>query len=239
VISRDGRGGGAPVRPGLLRTALLVAGKDLRTEARTGEVVVTTGVFAVLVAVLASVSFYLDAQRARELAPGVLWISMSFAGILAMGRTWAREREQDAYRALMLSPVPRAGLWLGKAFGSVVFLVLVELVLVPLVALLFHLDAWPVRGRLALLLLLGTVGFVAAGTTFAAMTVRTRARELVLSIVLFPLTSPALLAGVVATREVLLGGNVEETLAWSRILLAFDVVFVAGGLALAEPLLED
>jgi heme exporter protein B len=223
----------------VIGTALRVAGKDLRIEARTGEVLVTTGVFAVLVAVMASVSFYVDSQRARELAPGVLWISVAFAGILAMGRTWAREREHDAFRGLMLAPVPRAGLWLGKALGSLAFLLVVEAILAPLVALLFHVEAWKVAGPLALLLGLGTVGFVAAGTTFAAMTVRTRARELVLSIVLFPLTSPALVAGVVGTREVLLGGGVEDLVAWSRILLAFDVVFVAGGLALAEPLLED
>jgi heme exporter protein B len=110
---------------------------------------------------------------------------------------------------------------------------------VPLVALFVHVWLPPVLLPLAALLLLGTVGFVAAGTLFSAMTVRTRARELVLSVVLFPLIAPALLAGVVATREVFGGAGLAETLGWIRILAAFDVVFVAGGVLLFEPLISD
>lgn len=221
------------------KAAARVAGKDLRIELRAKDIVTTTGLFAVLVVIMASLSFYVDRATAPRMAPGVLWISVAFAGVLAMGRTWAREREENAITGLLLTPIPRAGIYLGKAAAAFVFLAIVECVLLPLVAVLFHVELGPVLGRVVMLLLLGTAGFVFAGTLFAAMTVRTRARDLALSVVLFPLTTPALLAGVVATREALLGAPLGETWAWMRILLAFDLLFVAAGVTLFETLVSD
>jgi len=223
----------------VLRAAALVAGKDLRIELRTGEIVVTTLFFAVLVAILSSLSFYVDDATARLIAPGVLWISIAFSGVLAMGRTWAREREQDVMRALLLAPISRSAIYLGKAIGALFFLFTVEIFLLPLVGVLYHVDLVPVLGPVILVLLLGTIGFVAAGTLFAAMSVRTRARELVLSVVLFPLVAPALLCGVVATRDLLGGVSFMETLGWLRLLGAFDIAFVAAGLVLFGPLMTD
>ncbi|MFW6066796.1 MAG: heme exporter protein CcmB [Myxococcota bacterium] len=223
----------------LWRAAGWVALKDLRVELRAKDIVTTTGLFAVLVVIMASLSFYVDRASAPRMAPGVLWISVAFAGVLAMGRTWAREREEDVITGLLLTPVPRAAIYLGKAAAALAFLAVVEVALVPLVAVLFHTDLGPVLGRVVLLLLLGTVGFVAAGTLFSAMTVRTGARDLALSVVLFPLATPALLSGVVATREALLGAPLSDALAWMRILLAFDVLFLAAGVALFETLMSD
>jgi len=222
-----------------LRAAGLIALKDLRIEARTGEIVTSTTMFAVLVTVLASLSFYLDAQTARRMAPGVLWIAIAFAGVLAMGRSWARERENDVMRGLLMSPIPRASIYLGKSVGTLAFMLAVEVVLLPLVAVLFHLDLAPVLGPLAILLVLGTLGFVAAGTLFASMSVRTSARDLVLSVVLFPLIAPALLASVVATRQLLGGAPLAEVLDWARILGAFDIIFIMAGLVLFGPLTSD
>jgi len=156
-----------------------------------------------------------------------------------MGRSWARERDHDAMRGLLLAPVPRSAIYLGKLVGSFAFLVAVELLVVPIVGIFFHVDLWPVLGRVAGILALGTLGFVAAGTLFSAMTVRTGARDLMLSVVVFPLVAPALLGGVVATREILAGAPMSETLAWARILLAFDLVFLAAGLAMFDPLTRD
>ena len=222
-----------------LRAAGWIAMKDLRIEARTGEVVVTVGLFAVLVTVLASLAFYLDPVTARRVAPGVLWIPITFAGVLAMGRSWAREREQDVMRGLLLAPIPRASIYLGKAAGALAFLLIVEVVLVPIVAILFHLDLTDVIGRLALLLALGTVGFVVSGSLFSAMSVRTTARDMVLGVVIFPLVTPALLTGVVATRELLGGAPLEETLRSVQILAAFDLLFLVGGTVLFGPLTND
>lgn len=221
------------------KAATLVMLKDLQVELRAKDIVLTTGLFAVLVVVMASLSFYVDRASAPRMAPGVLWVSVAFSGVLAMGRTWAREREENAIVGLLLTPIPRAAIYLGKGVAALVFLAVVEAVLLPLVAVLFHVDLAPVIGRVATLLLLGTVGFVAAGTLFSAMTVRTEARDLALSVVLFPLTTPALLSGVVATREALLGAPLADTLGWMRILLAFDVLFVAAGVALFETLMSD
>ena len=148
-----------------LAAARFVLRKDLLIELRTKEIVVTTGLFAVLVVVLASLSFYLDPGTAPNLAPGALWIAITFAGVLAMGRSWARERENDAMRGLLLSPIPRSGIYLGKAAAAFVYLSIIEVLLPPLVALFFHLDPLPVLGPVVALLVLRTIGFVAAPET--------------------------------------------------------------------------
>lgn len=223
----------------VLRAAHEILRKDLRIEMRTGEIVVTTSMFALLVAVLTSLSFYVDARSALRVAPGVLWITVTFAGVLSMGRSWSRERDNDAIRALMSSPIPRPAIYLGKAGATLLFMLAVELLLLLTVAVLFGIDLIPVLGPLSLLLLLGTVGFVAAGTLFAAMGVRTRARDMVLSVALFPIVAPALLCGVVATRELLGGAPMSEIQDWLVILGAFDIAFVTVGTLLFEPLMQD
>ncbi|HKU36849.1 MAG TPA: heme exporter protein CcmB [Polyangiales bacterium] len=223
----------------MLRAAWLVLQKDLRIELRTGEVVVTTALFASLVTVIASLSFYVDENSAKVVAPGVLWVAVAFSGVLAMSRSWSRERDHDVLRGLLLSPVPRPAIYLGKSLGSVLFLAIVEVVLVLEVAVMFNLDLASVAGPIALLLALGTLGFAATGNLFAAMGTRTSARDMVLAVALFPVISPALLCGVVATREVLAGAPLSELWAWVRILAAFDLAFVTAGMLLFEPLVCD
>ncbi|MDH5493775.1 MAG: heme exporter protein CcmB [Myxococcales bacterium] len=223
----------------VLQAAWRIAAKDLRIEMRTREITSSTALFAVLVVVLASLSFYLDRNTSTKMAPGVLWISVAFSGVLAMGRSWARERENDAMRGLLLSPIPRPAIYLGKLVSIFAFLAVVELLLLPLVGILFHLDLIEVLGEVTLVLFLGTLGFTAAGTLFGTMTVRTTARDLAISVALFPLVAPALLAGVVATREILGGAPPEVVGNWIRILLAFDLVFLAAGYFLFEPLTSD
>ena len=217
----------------------LVFRKDLRIELRTGEILITTGFFSLLVSVMTSLSFYLDNVTSRLVAPGVLWISIAFSGVLAMGRSWQRERDHDTMRGLLLSPLPRSAIFLGKALGIFAFLTLVELLLVPIIAVLYQLDLLTVWAPVMTLVVLGTIGFAAAGTLFAAMGVRTRTKELVLSVVLFPLVSPALLAGVVATREVLAGASLADVQNWMRLLLAFDLIFVVVGALLFGPLTSE
>jgi heme exporter protein B len=223
----------------LLRAAWLVLRKDLQIELRTGEVVVTSALFASLVTVLASLSFYIDEQSAKLVAPGVLWIAVAFSGVLAMSRSWSRERDHDVLRGLLMSPIPRAAIYLGKSLGTVLFLIIVEAVLVLEVAILFNLDLGPIVGRLSALLLLGTLGFAATGNLFAAMGTRTSARDMVLAVALFPVISPALLCGVVATRELLAGAPLSELWSWLRILGSFDLAFITAGMLLFEPLVCD
>ena len=169
----------------LLRGTMAIAGKELKIELRTKEILVTAGLFGLLVTVLTSLAFFLDDDTARRLAPGVLWVGASFAGVLAMGRAWAREREADAIRGLLLTPIPRASIYLGKMIGTWVFVMLIDMVLLPVVAILFRVDMSAELGTVALILVLGMTGYVALGTLFAAMSVRTRARDLMISVVLF------------------------------------------------------
>ncbi|MBX3246301.1 MAG: heme exporter protein CcmB [Myxococcales bacterium] len=222
----------------LLRGAWLVAAKDLRIELRTKEVTMTTSFFAVIVVLLSSLAFYLDRNVAAQVAPGVLWVSVAFAGLTSVLRSWGREREEDALRGLLLSPIPRASIFFGKLLGNLLFLFAVEIVVVALVALFFHLEPEPLLPTIALLLL-GSFGFVAAGTLFGALSVQSRARDLVMSIVVFPLVTPALLGGVVATRELFAGATLPEVVAWIQILGAFDLVFVGAGYLLFDALLSD
>ncbi len=223
----------------VLRHALAIAAKDLRIELRVREIVPTMTLFAVLVAVLASMALYVDDATGRRVAPGVLWISIAFAGTLGLSRTWGREREDGALRAVLLSPVSPASLFLGKAMGALVFVLLTECAVAPLVAVLLHAPVLEHLGGFALLVLLGTVGFVSAGTLFGALVARTRARDLLLAVVLYPLVSPALLCGAVATRELFAGASLYELGDWLRLLGIFDLLFIGGGVVLLEPLLGD
>lgn len=223
----------------LLRAAWLIAKKDLRIEARSGEIAMTSGFFAVLVAVIASLSFYVDDATAQRIAPGVLWISVAFAGVLAMGRTWARERDEQAYVSLRLSPLPHGALFFGKLLSTLSFLFVVEALLLPAIAVLFHVELLPIALPLLLTTFLGTLGFAAPGTLFFSMTLKTGARDLLLAIVLFAIATPALLAAVVATREVLLGSTLADLGNWLRVLVAADVVYVASGFILLDVLLDE
>ena len=218
------------------RAAWLLFLKDLRVELRTGEIVASAALFAVLVAVLTSLAFYLDTGNSAALAPGVLWIAIAFSGVLAMSRNWNRENELGAMRALMLSPAPRAAIYLGKVMGAVVFLTAVEVALVPLVEMLFRAGLFSAAGPLGLLLVLGTVGFSAAGNLLAPMGSRTLGRDLMLAAAFLPLVAPALLCAVVGTRELVNGAPFNEVAAWMRLLGAFDLVCLTVGLALFEPL---
>jgi len=221
------------------RAAFVVAGKDLRIELRTREVTATTGFFAVLVALLASLSYTAGPETTVRVAPGTIWLSVAFTAVLAIGRFWQREREDGAFLALRTAPIARAAIFAGKALTLFLFLVVVEIIVVPIVALVFHVDLPDVALPLALVLLAGTVGIAASGTLFGAMTVRTRARDLMLAVVLFPLLSPALLAGVSATREILVGAKLDELSDYFVIFGLFDFIALAGGLGMFGALIDD
>lgn len=215
-----------------------MAEKDLSIEVATGEIVTTSGFFAVLVVVIASLAFYAGPEAKVRVAPGVLWVAVAFASILALGRTWQREREDGALLGLLASPIARGAIFAGKAAGVAVFITLVELIVVPVTALLFAIDLRAVGPGLALLCLVATPGIAAAGTLFGAMTVRTRARDLVLASVLFPLLAPTLLAAVAGTRELFEGAAVHELWEYLELMGTFGVVFTLGGLGLFGLLID-
>lgn len=237
----DGTGAGLALdrtRPSWASYALLLFQKDLRIELRSGEVVITSGFFAVVVIILSSLSFYAGAETRRQVASGVIWLAVAFAAVLALGRLWQRERDDGALDGVLLTPVPRSALFAGKALGLLTFLLLIEAVVIPLTAVLFSLDLGTFGLGLFVIAIAATPGLAAASTLFGAMTARTRARDLVLAIVLFPLLSPTLLAATVATRELLGGSSLGELGDYLKIIVVFDVAFTAGGLGLFETLLD-
>ena len=224
--------------PGWTSQALLVVQKDLKIEARTGEVVVTSGFFAVLLVVLASLSLFGGPDTARVVGSGVIWLSITFAAVLALGRTWQREREESALDGLLVAPLARSALFAGKLIGILIFLLLIGAIVIPLTALFFSLDLDRYGLGLACIALVALPGVAAAGTLFGSMTVRTAARDLLLAIVLFPLVSPTLLAAVAATRELLGGTPLGELGDYFRLMAVFDVVFAAGGITMFGALVE-
>jgi heme exporter protein B len=224
--------------PGWGSQAMLVLRKDLAIEARSGEVVVTSGFFALLVVVLASLSLFGGPASARLVASGVIWLSVTFAAVLALGRTWQREREEGALDGLLVAPMSRSALYAGKALGVLGFLFAISAVVIPLSALFFALDLDRYGLGLMAIALVALPGVAASGTLFGAMTVRTGARDLLLAVVLFPLVSPTLLAAVAATRELLGGVPLSELGDYFRLMGVFDLVFISGGLALFGTLVE-
>jgi heme exporter protein B len=218
--------------------ALLVARKDLAIEIATGEIVTTSAFFAVLVAVIASLAFYAGPESRVSVAPGVIWVAVAFASVLSLSRTWQREREESALSGLLVTPTARSAIFAGKALGMAVFITMVEIVVIPVTALFFAVDLVRTGPGLLLFCLAATPGIAAVGTLFGVMTVRTRARDLVLASVLFPLLAPTLLAAVAGTRELFNGVPLADLADYFQIMGVFAVVFTAGGLWMFEILIE-
>src|SRR5260221_8661789 len=223
--------------PSWARQVLVVYRKDLSIEAATGEVAVPSGFFALLVVVLASLSFFGGPASARNVAAGTVWLSLSFAAVLSLGKSWQRERDEAALDGLLVSPLSRSAIFAGKALSVWTFLFAVLLVVLPLSLLLFSIDASMI-GPLFVIALVATPGVAASGTLFGSMTVRTGARDLLLAVVLFPLLAPTLLAAVAATRELFNGVPLTELGDFLKVMGIFDLVFVAGGLSMFGTLVE-
>lgn len=224
--------------PSFLAQVLLVLRKDLAIEARTGEVVVTSGFFAVLSVVLVSLTLFGGPATGRLVAAGTIWLSVAFAAILALGRAWQREREESALDGLLVAPIDKSAIFVGKSLGILGFLFAIELVVVPLTALFFAIDLLSHGPGIAAIALVATPGVAATGTLFGSMTVRTQARDLLLAVVLFPLLAPMLLTAVVATRELVSGIPLGELGDYFVLMGVFDLVFVVGGVALFGTLIE-
>jgi heme exporter protein B len=224
----------------LLRTAMLVLRKDLAIEIKTLEIVLTTLLFAVACVLVFSFAFVRAGQAPPDAAPAILWIAVAFSGTLALGRTFERERYGETLRALLLAPSARPALYLGKLLGMMVLLALDEIVLVPLIAFLFAAPLFAQPLFLMAFLAAGTIGFAAVGTLFAAMLMRSRTRDVLLPILLYPITVPVIICGVRGTAALLEVPADEPTASmWLAILVTMDVVFLTIALWTFEPLMTE
>ena len=222
------------------RIALLVLRKDVTIESKSGEILYTTTFFALSCVVVFAFALVRDGTIVADASAGILWIAIAFSGTLALGRTFERERYAETLRALLLAPAPRAAIYVGKLLGIVLLLLLAEALLVPLVALLFDAALFARPLLLVALLVTGTVGFAAVGTLFAAMLVRSRTRDVMLPILLYPITVPVIIAGVRGTAALLQPApDAAVAEMWIALLVCFDVVFVTLALWTFEPLMTE
>ena len=223
-----------------LGTVWLVTSKDLLIEIRSREIVYTTLFFAVSCVLVFAFGFVHEGRVVADAAAGILWIAVAFSGTLALGRAFERERHHETLRALMMAPVQRPALYVGKLLGILVLLATVEMIVVPLIALMFQARLFAHPILMLSLLVTGTVGFAAVGTLFAAMLVRARTRDVLLPVLLYPITIPVIIAGVRGTA-VLLQADVDVPMAraWLSMLIFFDVVFITLALWTFEPLMTE
>jgi len=221
------------------RVALAIARKDAVAELRGRHAAVSTLFFAGVVLLLFGFALGPDAARLAAAAPGLLWLAVVFAGILAVSRLHLLETEDDALEQLALYPVARRAIYAGKALGGFAVMLVLGLVVLAAVGILFAVDigaAWP---ALVVTVVLGALGVAGVGTFYAGVTVRMRAREVMLPLLVLPVLAPLLLGAVKATAAALAGDPFGELGAWLQLLVAFDVIMLVAGAATYGFLLED
>ena len=203
---------------------LTILRKDVLLEIRTKETVIPILVFSFLVIIV--FNFVMDPNPAlvEAVAPGVLWVAFTFAGLLGLSRSFAMEKEQGCIEGLMMCPVGRDLLYLGKMLGTFLFVLLVELVMLPIFAVVFNIPLF--EPGLWIITVLATFGFASVGAIFSAIAINTRAKEVLLPILFFPIAAPVIIAAAEATRAVLAGDSMGDYSRWLQLIAVFDVMFV-------------
>jgi heme exporter protein B len=210
-----------------LHKILAIVWKDIVAELRTKEMFSAMFVFAVLVIVVFNFAFDLrvSGEQVRSVAPGALWVAFAFSGILGLNRAFVLEKDRGCLEGLLLAPVDHTAIYFGKMLSTVLFMLVVEVIVLPVFTAFFGVnlfDPW-----LLLVVLMGTLGFAGVGTILSAMTAQTRAREVLLPILLLPVAAPVLIAAVKATAGVLDGLPIADIARWLQLLIAFDIIFPA------------
>ena len=209
---------------GVLRPVLVLVWKDILLELRSRDIIVSVLVFGVLVVVVFNFALNVTPQRVTELAPGILWVAFAFAAILTMNRAFVLEKEQGSLEGLLLSPVSRDAIFLGKALTSFLFMLIIEAALLPVFAVLLDFSAFSVT--LILTIILATLGFAIVGTLFSAIAVQTRSREIMLPVLFFPIILPVLIGAVEASTRAIGGEAVVGVGRWLPLIAVFDALFL-------------
>lgn len=210
--------------------------KDLRLEWRSKDAINSMLFFALLVVVIFSFSFNPTAEESRQIAGGLIWVAFLFAAVVALNQTWARELRNQVLDAYRISPAPANSLFLAKSIGNFIFVGVLEVLMAPLFVVFYNLRPVGPVWQLALVGALATWALVVNGTFFAAMSIRTRSREVMLPLILFPVSIPALLAMVESTTAILTGD--ASPVFWMNLLAVYDLVFTTACLLLFETVLH-
>jgi len=206
------------------RKVLAITWKDALSETRTREIVFSVLVFALLVIVTFNFAFGASQEMMVLVAPGILWVTFAFAGVLSLNRSFILEKEEGCLEGLMVCPISREVIYVGKMLGSLLFMLIIEAIALPVFAFLFNLPVFSLQ--LVTITVLATLGFVAVGTLFSALAVNTKAREMVLPILFLPIVVPIIICAVKASGLALLGEPWNGLSSWLQIIVAFDAIFL-------------
>lgn len=220
------------------RRAFVVLWKDVVTERRSKATLNALLFFSLLLLFVFHFTVGTDRERLTAALPGLLWLGFVLSGLLALGRTFLVERENDCWDGLLLAPGDKSAVYLGKVAANLLLMLVVEAILLLLFAFFYNVDVGRALPALSLVLLLGTLGFAAVGTLFAAMTAHVRAREVLFPVLLLPVEVPVLLASIKATEAALAGEPLSSVAPWLQLLVAADVVYLVAGLLTFDALLE-
>jgi heme exporter protein B len=213
-----------------MKIALATLGKDFRIEWRSKDALNAMGFFALLTITIFAFSFEPNAEESRRIAGGIIWVALLFASVIALNQAWTRELSNQVLDALRLAPEASTGIFVAKLVGNFVFVCVIQCILAPVMIAFYNLRSIGPLWQLALTFFLGTWALVVVGTFFGALTLRTRSREIMLPLLLFPIAVPAMLAVVQATTLVLTGEG--SPLMWLKLLAGYDVVFTTAALLL-------
>jgi len=216
---------------------IAITWKDTISETRAKEIIFSVLVFALLVIVVFNFAFGANLETMRLVAPGILWVTLVFAGVLSLNRAFIPENEQGCLEGLMASPISREVIYIGKMLGSLLFMLIIEAIALPAFALLFNLPVLSLQ--LVTITVLTTIGFVAVGTLFSALAVNTKAREMVLPILFLPIVVPIIISAVRASGLALSGEPWASLFSWLQIIVAFDVIFIAVSLLIFSFVVEE
>jgi heme exporter protein B len=224
-----------------MKESLYIAAKDLRSEFRTKQMLNSMLIFSLIVIVIFSISFgdvLSQTELVGKLAPGVLWVSFTFAGTLGLSRSFAGEMENGCLEGLKLSPIDRSSIYIGKTISNAALMFIVELLTIPIFVVLFNYNISGVPG-LALVIFLGTFGFVSVGTLLSALSASTRAREIMLPVLLLPLIIPVIIPAVMATGTILTDSGIGGIASELRLLVVYDLIFFVVGQLVFEYTVMD
>ena len=222
-----------------LSAAWLIARKDLAIEFRTRTAFFSAVVFALLGLVIFYFAWDPTAVTTTDLAPGVLWVIFTFSGLLGLHRSFGVEMADHAIDGVLASPVSREAIFLGKAIANLLFVIAVQLIAIPALVVFYNLPLGEVAGPLLAIAILAAIGLTAVGTLFSAMAVNTRLAELLLPMLALPFFVPIVIGAAQATAKLMTGRPVIEVAAWIKLLVAFDIVFVAACTVAYSFTLED
>ena len=206
------------------KKVIAITWKDALSEMRTKEIVFSMLIFALLVIVIFNFAFNASQATMRLVAPGILWVTFTFAGVLSLNRSYIPEKEEGCLEGLMICPMSHEVIYVGKMLGSLLFMLIMEAIVLPIFAFLFNLPVLSLQ--LVTIIVLATVGFVAVGVLFSALAVNTRAREMVLPILFLPIVLPVIISAVKASGLALSGEPWSELSSWLQVIVAFDVIFL-------------